>query len=177
MKSILNLSRKGLLIAVAVFICSLPAAAYGPQADVEKGSWGLSLNYPGAGIKYFAGDFIAFELRGQGEKGAAAGGLRFYTYAQPADQMLLYFGLEGDYIQYKGEVSRGYGLAGSAFCGFEYFVTSSISLQADFGPAYIYLRDKSDPVSLNAIEYVTNLGITVYWGGHSGRYGRKWSGY
>ena len=74
-------------------------------------------------------------------------------------------GLEADYIGYKGKVSQGSGAAGEVFCGFEYFISPAFSFQSDFGPAYIYLKDRHNPVSVNGIEYVSNFAFTLYFGG------------
>ena len=130
-----------------------------------KGAFAISLNYPGAGIKYFMSESLALEIKGQAGEGVRVGGLRLYNYFRTADRMLFFMGLEADYIDFKGEVSRGTGVAGELFGGFEYFLTPSISLQADFGPAYIYLKDRSNPVSISGVDYVANFGFSFYWGG------------
>ena len=48
------------------------------------------------------------------------GGLRAYEHFWTADRMFLFLGVEADYIDFKGEASRGSGVAGELFCGFEY---------------------------------------------------------
>ena len=159
-------------IAVAAICFCLSSSiqagrAYGADfiAAAGKGAYGLSLNYPGAGIKYYLSDNFALELKGQADADVKVGGLRLYDHFFTSDRLYLFWGLEADYIDYKGTASRGAGGAGELFCGFEYFISPAVSLQADFGPAYIYLKDRHDPVTVNGIEYVTNFAFTVYFGG------------
>ena len=133
--------------------------------EARQGSFGLSLNYPGAGIRYFVSDLCVLEAKGQADGGTMVGGLRVYKHFWTADRLFLFMGVEADYIQFKGKVSRGTGAAGEVFGGFEYFIAPAITLQADFGPAYIYLKDRHESVSLNGIGYVANFSFTFYWGG------------
>ena len=156
-------------VMTAVCVCALflggRALAAGGGPDIGRGTAGLGLNYPGLGIRYFISNRCALEVKGQADKTAAIGGLRVYDYFRPANTMFLFLGVEADYISFKGEVSRGSGVAAEIFGGFEYFALSSVSIQADFGPAYIYLKDRHEPVSTGGLEYVANLGFNIYWGG------------
>lgn len=142
--------------------------AYGEEfvSKAEKGAYGLSLNYPGGGIKYYMSDYFVLEAKGQVDGNVKVGGLRLYNHFFTSDRLYLFWGLEADYIDYKGTASRGAGGAGEFFCGFEYFILPTVSLQADLGPAYIYLKDRRDPVTVSGIEYVTNFAFTLYFGGH-----------
>lgn len=143
-------------------------------AKGQKGAFGLSLNYPGIGMRYFLNDQFVLEVKGQAEGGTAAGGFRAYKYFAAVERMFLFLGIEGDYIQFKGKISRGSGAAAEFFGGLEYFVSPSISLQADFGPVYIYLKNRHEPVSVGGLEYVANFGLNLYWGGgKAGRTGHK----
>lgn len=155
------------IITACLCFAALSLGARGYCADFNaagKGAYGLSLNYPGAGVKYFFSDRYAMEIRGQAAEGVTAGGLRFYDNFRAADRMNIFWGLEADYISFKGEVSRGSGAAGELFCGFEYFVTRSASFQADFGPAYIYLKDRDSSISSGGVEFVANFSFAFYWG-------------
>jgi len=158
---------KTVLAAICICVlflgCRANAADGGPS--IGRGAIGLGLNYPGLGIRYFISDRCALEAKGQADKTAAIGGLRVYDYFRPARSMFLFWGVEADYISFKGEVSRGSGAAAEVFGGFEYFALSSVSIQADFGPAYIYLKDRHEPVSAGGLEYVANFGFNIYWGG------------
>ena len=43
------------------------------------------------------------------------------------------------------------------------FFTKKLSLQIDFGPAFIFLKDKDTSVSVSGGEYVINFGINYYF--------------
>ena len=156
-------------VLTAIYVCALFLGCRANAADggpnIRRGTIGLGLNYPGLGIRYFISDLCALEARGQADKTSAIGGLRVYDYSRPSKSMFLFWGVEADYISFKGEVSRGSGAAAELFGGFEYFALSSVSIQVDFGPAYIYLKDRHEPVSAGGLEYVANFGFNLYWGG------------
>ncbi|MFA6004735.1 MAG: hypothetical protein WC881_11785 [Elusimicrobiota bacterium] len=169
-----RLAQAALCLCIGAFILSGRAYAADAGSGVGKGTFGLGLNYPGLGLRYFLNDRNALEAKAQVDKDVVLGGLRLYNYFRPAPSLSLFIGGEADYVHYKGEISRGSGAAGQIFGGFEYFVLPSVSLQADFGPAYVYLKDQRESVSVNGIEYAANFGFNFYWGGESkaGRSGR-----
>ncbi len=138
---------------------------YSPVAGAEfVPRWGLGLNYPGAGIKYFFNDRLSLELRGQFAEDIVIGGLRSNYYFNPASNTTIFMGLESDYVVFKGEESKGNGFAEELYLGLEYFLLDHFSLQVDFGPAFIILKDKDSALSVNGIEYVVNFGTNWYFG-------------
>jgi len=138
-------------------------------AGVSKGDFGVGLNYPGLGARYFFSDKMATELKVQTENNIFVGGLRGYYYFSPKAQYLLFAGLEGDFVTFKGDVSEGTGFATEVFVGGEYFFAKQLSLLLDFGTALISLADKSTSESVSGIEYVVNFGINYYFG-RGGKY-------
>jgi curli biogenesis system outer membrane secretion channel CsgG len=137
-----------------------------PQAPEIKdytasGNWALGGLYPGASIKYVTGDKTAWELRAQSGSGVFALGPRYYRYFTQTSTPRLFFGIEADYLTFKGKVSKSTGYAGGAFIGGEIFLTKQIGLLMDFGPMYISLSDNSFSESSRELEYVMNMGI--YW--------------
>lgn len=126
--------------------------------------WGVGLNYPGAGIKYLFNDQLSLELRGQFADDIVIGGLRGNYYFNPGSNAVLFIGLESDYVNFKGEESKGHGFAEELYLGIEFFLLSHFSLQVDFGPAFIILKDKESSLSVNGIEYVVNFGVNWYFG-------------
>lgn len=93
------------------------------------------------------------------------GGLRGYYYFSPQAKYLLFVGLKGDFVTFKGEDSKGTGFAGELFVGGEYFFVKSFSFQLDLGPALISLEDTKDTTeSVSGLEYVVNFGINYYLG-------------
>jgi hypothetical protein len=150
---------------------STPAAAAAEKTseDIRAGTFGLGLNYPGFGVRYFLTDHYAVEAKGQLEDSIELGGLRVYRYFRPVSRIFLFAGAEGDYVHFKGAVSRGSGAAGEIFGGFEYFILRRVSMQADFGPAYISLVNQDHSASVSGLEYVFNIGFNCYFGGRSAR--------
>lgn len=126
-----------------------------------SGHWALGGLYPGASLKYVTGDKTAWELRAQSGSGAFALGSRYYRYFKQAANPRLFFGIEADYLTFKGKVSKSTGYAGGAFVGGEIFLAKQIGLLMDFGPMYISLSDKDFSESASNLEYVMNMGI--YW--------------
>lgn len=126
--------------------------------------WGVGLNYPGAGIKYLFNDKLSLELRGQFAEDIVIGGLRGNYYFNPESNAVLFMGIESDYVSFKGEESKGHGFAEELYLGMEFFLLSHFSLQVDFGPAFIILKDKESSLSVRGIEYVVNFGLNWYFG-------------
>ena len=143
----LCLSGKGLLLAAEI------------KEPSDIGNWALGGLYPGASIKYITGGKTAWELRAQSGSGAFAFGPRYYHYFTQAANPRLFFGIEADYLTFKGKVSKSTGYAGGAFVGGEIFLTKHIGLLMDFGPMYLNLSDKDFSESASNLEYVMNLGI------------------
>jgi TolB-like protein len=126
-----------------------------------EGNWALGAIYPGASLKYVTSGKSAWEVRAQTGSKILALGTRYYSYFTQSSNPRLYFGVEGDYITFKGNVSKGTGFAGGAFVGGEIFLTKQIGLLMDFGPTYISLSDNNFSETASSLEYVLNMGI--YW--------------
>jgi len=129
--------------------------------DTESGNWALGGIYPGASLKYVTGGKSAWELRAQAGSGILAIGPRYYQYLTRDANPRLFFGIEGDYITFKGEESKGAGFAGGTFVGGEIFLTKQIGLLMDVGPMYINLKENEYSQSDSGLDYMVNLGI--YW--------------
>jgi hypothetical protein len=100
------------------------------------------------------------EARGQYESGAQAAGGRIYRYLFPSGRIYPYLGIEGDVAEYTIEGVNENGYLGEAFAGLEYFIWKKLSLQFDFGPAYVGLNGDNP---INGIRYVVNFGFTYYF--------------
>ena len=154
-----------LVLAFALVILGASGArAEFSTEDIGKGTFALGLNYPGLGVKYFVSDNYAAEIKAQTEFGDDVGGLRAYRYFRPVPKTLVFLGLEGDYVHFKGASSKGSGYAGEFFVGAEYFVLPHLGLQADFGPAYVHIKDTASSLSDGGVEFVFNLGANYYFG-------------
>ena len=131
------------------------------QKITSPGNWALGGIYPGASLKYVTGGKSAWELRAQAGSGIFAIGPRYYRYLTRDANTRLFFGIEADYITFKGEESKGMGYAGGAFVGGEIFLTKQIGLLMDVGPMYINLKENKYSQSDSGMDYMVNMGI--YW--------------
>lgn len=123
--------------------------------------WAMGVLYPGVALKYGAASVSEWEIKTQSDSGILILGLRNYRYFTQASNPRLFYGIEADYITFKGKESKGLGFAGEAFIGGEIFLTKQIGLAMDFGPMYISLNDNKFSESVSGLEYVLNMGI--YW--------------
>ncbi len=151
-----------LTTALLLFFLALPSPVAAGEDSLPR--WGVGLNYPGAGIKYLFNDCLSLELRGQFADHITIGGLRGNYYFNPDSNTVLFMGVESDYVNFKGEESQGYGFAEELYLGIEFFLLSRFSLQVDFGPAFIILKDKESSLRVDGIEYVVNFGLNWYFG-------------
>ncbi len=146
------------MLLMAVFLL-LPAVVLAGSERLAVG-----LNYPGVGVKYLFSDKLSLELRGQFADDIVIGGLRGSYYFNPASDTVIFMGIESDYVSFKGAESKGNGFAEELYLGLEFFLSGHFSLQVDFGPAFIILKDKDSALSVNGIEYVVNFGTNWYFG-------------
>lgn len=138
-----------------------PRAQESESRDSGSGNWALGGLYSGGALKYVTGGKSAWELRAQSGSGILALGSRYYRYFTRDANPRLFYGIEGDYITFKGEESKGAGFAGGAFLGGEIFLTKQLGLLADVGPMYINLADSDYSQSAGNMEYVLNMAL--YW--------------
>ncbi len=130
-------------------------------ASRASGRWAVgSIAYGGA-VRYRTAKKTAWEIRGQYASDVFAVGPRFYYYFGSGSGFALFCVLEGDYIGFKGRVSKGFGLAGGVALGGEVLLTKKLAISLDFGPVYLHLRDSEFSESAGGVEYVINGGI--YW--------------
>jgi|SRR3989339_73034 len=154
--------KKGFLQIVSLLLLLFSGSSL--FSEISKGDFAVGLNFPGFGARYFLSDKMSVELKGQYETDIIVGGLRGYYYFSPVSKYLLFAGLEGDFVSFEGDESKGSGIAGELFVGGEYFFTEKFSFQMDFGPAYISVKDDDTSESVAGLEYVVNFGINYYFG-------------
>ena len=114
---------------------------------------------------FLSGGFAA-EIKGQYMDKIGVGGLRFYFYngaPKKGDRLKFFGGVEFDAITFKGNLSKGAGIAVEAFAGLELFILKNVALQADVGPAYISVTDDATSLSSNGLAFVINSGINFYF--------------
>lgn len=151
-----------LLISSLLVVFALASPAF---CEPHKGDFGIGLNYPGVSVRYLLSDKTSIECKGQSESDISVAGLRVYRNFTSDLRGKLFWGLEADYVSFKGAASKGTGYAGELFIGGEYFAAKRLSIQMDMGPAYIALTDGDTSLSANGLECVFNLGINYYLGG------------
>lgn len=135
--------------------------------DPAQGTFGVGLNYPGLGARYFFTDKFAMEAKLQFGDNIVVGGGRFYFYpsvpVSSGKTLNFFWGGELDYLSFKGEVSKGSGFALGAFGGLETFLLNRLSLQIDIGPAYIRVSDSATSLSSGGLQFVINSGVNYYF--------------
>lgn len=141
-----------------------PRLAQSDETGIGRGDFCVGLNYPGLGMRYFLGNRLSLEIKGQHEKDITVVGMRMNFYFKRQGAVLLFAGLEGDYLKFEGNVSEGSGYAGEVFLGGETFVAKGLSLQVDIGPAFIQVKDDDTKLKEDGVEIVTNIGINYYFG-------------
>lgn len=156
--------KKELMMKLIVSFCLLLTFSCPVYAGLAGGDFGIGLNYPGLGVRYFLSNKISLEGKGQFEKDIVVAGLRGYYYFNREAKVLFFTGLEADFISFKGDDSEGSGFAGELFIGGETFIVKSLSVQLDFGPAFISLKDKDTSLKADGVELVLNFGINYYFG-------------
>ena len=156
--------------ALALIVAVVPwsHALCGERVDerIARGKLGIGFNYPGVGLRYFLLDRYALEARGQFADAVLVTGLRASRYFSPLTQVLPYVGVGVDYVGFTSDYTKGIGYVAEAFVGGEYFVwPKHVSVQFDFGPAWLGLKDRNYGLKVSGIEFIVNFGITYYFSG------------
>lgn len=139
----------------------LPTRPLEMKSSSDASGWALGVIYPGIALKYGANKASEWEAKAQSGSDILILGLRNYNYFVHSNPMRLFWGIEGDYISFKGKQSKGAGFACEAFVGGQLHLADQVSLLMDFGPMYINLSDSNNSESASGVEYVLNMGI--YW--------------
>jgi len=129
------------------------------DSRVARGRIGIGLNSPGIGVRALLWNRWMIEARGQYESEALAYGGRLYWYVFSYGRIYPYLGVEGDYVMAGSDA--GYAFEG--LVGLEYFIFNKLSMQFDFGPAYVDLTGGNISFHENVVRYVVNFGLTYYF--------------
>lgn len=159
-----SLTQTGTLYKKAKKTASQANREVSPKSLTEKKfakNWSMGFIYPGGTIRYKTNGSSAWELKGQSGSGILAVGSRYYYYLNDGSGPFIFLGAEGDYITFKGDVSKGTGFAAGSFAGGEILLSKHIGLLIDCGPMYISLTEPDYSQSESSLEYVVNMGI--YW--------------
>jgi len=154
------------ILSILGILLILPSFVF---AESLSNNLGIGINYPGLSIKYGINSKNAIELKTQFEKDIFVIGPRYYYNFNSENRAVIFLGGEFDYVTFKGEYSKGTGLAASIFIGGEYFISPKFGLGLDIGSVYIRLRDKDTSLSESGVDFVLNFSLTYYFGK-----GREW---
>lgn len=162
--------KKTLCLCAVLSLTLLPLAASAQEElayQQAKGAFNLNLNYPGVAFRYFAAEGKGLELLAQSQSGVLVSGLRYYRYPARLRGVSLnpYWAVEGDYLSFKGDVSKGKGWGCGLYAGAEYRLGRRLAVQTEFGAMHVSLTDKSTDLSESGLEFLINLGINFYFGG------------
>ena len=159
------------VVCFIFLIVPMRLAASEDAAAANRETYGQSdafgINYPGGNLKLYLSDSIAAELRGQYADKILTGGARLYYYPSVLDfnntRLRPFLSVEGDYISFKGEFSKGLGAAFGGLLGVEYFLSRRVAVQTDAGPYCIILKDAGSSLRQSGLEFVLNFGVNFYF--------------
>jgi len=151
-------------LSLVLVLLSSPAAAAAMKGKVAAG-----INYPGLSLRYYPSDNYSLELRAQASDGVFAAGFRCSRYLRTTAAALPFWGLEADFLSFKGASSEGGGVALGALAGLEYFVARKVSVQLDGGPYLVSISDRRTGLSSGGLVFAANLGFNYYFGGGTAR--------
>lgn len=150
-----------LLILYGLFLITFVSQL---QANDRKGKMNIGLNYPGVSFRYGLGERLAVEIKGQFDSDITIIGPRVYYYfGNLIGNIDIFAGMENDVIFFKGDESKGKGLAQVVFIGVEYFINKKLSLGADIGQALILLSDDDTNESEFTTQSIVNISINYYF--------------
>lgn len=135
------------------------------RGDFGKGTFALSLNNPGVGIRYFRTPSLSIEGRYQNNRdGIQLFSLRGYKYLQKNLNNIKTYGcFELGHILFEGEESEGTGFLGGMSVGFEYFVFKKLGVGLDAGLYYVRLKEKDYSISIGGLGWAVNSALTYYF--------------
>lgn len=148
-------------IAIKAPILSLLLLSPALAAAGDHGKFSAGIIYPGAALRYDWTGKTSLELKAQAGSDILISGARLYRGLGDLSGLSLFCGAEADYIDFKGRVSKGSGLAAGAFIGGDIPISGRMFLSMDFGPMYIDLSDSATSETAGGVDYVINFGI--YW--------------
>ncbi|MCX5778014.1 MAG: hypothetical protein NTU66_02160 [Elusimicrobia bacterium] len=125
-----------------------------------EGNLSIGLGWPYVSVKGNLSPRFATEARYAAAEGIKVYAGRLYWNFSRSENIKLFTGLEGGWIEFDTFDIHGAGYEGSLFVGGEYFVAKNLSFMMDFCPTVIAL--KSDDVSVDGIEWTMNLAIHYY---------------
>lgn len=147
-------------VLVVSFLISLTVIGNANADDLAK-RIGVGLGNPYLSLKYGLNSKLSAEARYAFGSGVNAYGARLYYNFNPENQMVIFTGLEGDYIRFDRDGVSGNGYAAYLLVGGEYFIAKNFTFGLDIGPAFIKLEE--DELSVDGVEYIFNLGVNLYF--------------
>ena len=153
--------KRKVILMLMLLLCAVSA-----RAQMEKGDMAAVLNWPGIGFKNFLQDHLAGEIKYQTAEDVTVTGLRGYYYFSKTPGVHIFTGIEVDTISFKGEEGDGNGTAFEVMIGAEHFIqkfNNKLSVEADFGPAVIDLKNTNANESLSGIEMILNIGVNWFF--------------
>ncbi|MEW6608550.1 MAG: hypothetical protein AB1414_14080 [bacterium] len=147
------------IIIISIFICYFLSNA--ESYNLTK-RLGIGFGDPYISLKYGINSKISTELRCAYGEDILVIGPRFYHNFNPKEKVVIYIGVEGDYVTFDKDNLDGNGYIGMAFVGMEYFSINNLTFCTDIGPAYVLLSGDKESEA-DGIGWVINLGINYYF--------------
>jgi hypothetical protein len=137
--------------------------------NMERLNTGITLSYPGVGLRFFPFNYWALDIGAQYEPGdttALVAGIRVSRYFHLGGSLYPYLGYGIDYVRYTSAFTAGTGGLQEVYLGAELFLTPSFSLQSDAGVAMVMLVAPQGDASVMEFDAVVNVCLTYYFTGH-----------
>ena len=151
------------LAGAVMMFAVLSVSAGAADSESVMGRMNLGLNYPGFSFRYGLADNIAAEFKVQATDDVYVLGPRVYYFLGKLPVGInLYMGLESAVIFFKGEDSKGEGLAQIIFAGGEYHISPSLSISGDIGPGLIMLSDSGTSQSAFSTSIIAHVSINYF---------------
>ena len=148
---------------VGLFFCIIVSTSSLYAIDLSK-RCGIGFGSSGFSLKYGLSPHFSLEGRCAFGDGVIATGPRLYYNFNPNSNFVFYVAGDLEYIYFDQKQTENiWGNGGLLFIpvGVEFFINKYLSLNGDFGPAFIYLSESEYNLTSFGTEWVYNLAI--YW--------------
>lgn len=159
----MSFQRKRILIGVFLFYAIIITFTFPGECNDLHKRFGLGLGYPYLSLKYGLTSHLTLEPRGAFGKGIVTAGGRLYWNFTPKSRIVLYSGLEANYVSFDKENTSGNGYLTEFFLGAETFLTDKITFIIDIGPGYTKLAESGSDYTTEGLDWILNIGLNFYF--------------
>jgi len=149
----------------ALLIALMISLLMGCLSPARAGELNIGVNCSGFQAGYRPENSnLAYEARlGSGEGIRAVGARISYSPFGAKQRIIPFTAIEGDYISFKSEPSKGNGFAIQALLGVEKRIAKRVSVGIEGGGVFLFLKDKSTGFKESGIEDIFNFTLNFYF--------------